>query len=112
MDKARETLVERRPTNEILAAHLPELLSPEEKLIWLLGDLMNAAENFFGYENPKRLGHINSSAIRILDEIVDPLRADLTRLNAKVEELERGRDEARSLVTEANNSLFGSQGKG
>ena len=39
-------------------------------------------------------------------------KLDLTRLNAKVEELERGRDEARSLVTEANNSLFGSQGKG
>ena len=30
----------------------PESLSSEERLIWLLGDLMNAAENYLGAENP------------------------------------------------------------
>ena len=49
---------------------------------------------------------------RIPTWIRDAARVELDRLKAKVEELERGRDEARSLVTEANNSLFGSQGKG
>lgn len=49
-------------------------LTTDERLIWLLGDLMNAAENYFGAENPKRLGHINCSAIRIIDEILTPLR--------------------------------------
>lgn len=73
--------VTERPLDEILNAHLPSLLSPEEKLIWLLGDMMNAVENYFGHVNPKRLGHINSSAIRILDEIVQPLRDRIAELD-------------------------------
>lgn len=75
------------PLNEILAANLPELLSPEEKLVWLLGDLMNAVENYFGAKNPKRLGHINSSAIRILDDVIQPLRERIAALDAALEKI-------------------------
>lgn len=53
-----------------LDAKSPANLSREEKLVWILGDLMNAVENYFGAENPKRLGHINSAAIRIIDEVL------------------------------------------
>jgi hypothetical protein len=49
----------------------PAGLSREEKLVWILGDMMNAVENYFGAENPKRLGHINSAAIRIIDEVLN-----------------------------------------
>jgi hypothetical protein len=45
-------------------------LSPDERLVWLLGDLMNAVENYFGAENPKRSGHIYHAAIRIMDEVI------------------------------------------
>ena len=54
-----------------LDAPSPAGLSPEEKLVWILGDLMNAVENYFGCENPKRLGHINRAAIRIIDEVLN-----------------------------------------
>ena len=54
-----------------LDAPSPAGLSPEEKLVWILGDMMNAAENYFGAPNPKRLGHINSAAIRIIDEVLN-----------------------------------------
>jgi hypothetical protein len=53
-----------------LDAASPEGLSRDEKLVWILGDFMNAVENYFGAENPKRLGHINSAAIRIIDEVL------------------------------------------
>ena len=62
---------ELRRHEEIASLSVAEL-SPEERLIWLLGDMMNAAENFFGAENPKREGHIYHCAIRILDEVVAP----------------------------------------
>ena len=72
----------------------PERLSAEERLIWLLGDLMNAAENYFGAENPKRLGHIDCAAARIIDEIIAPIQADLadaiaenTNLHAEIVKL-------------------------
>lgn len=58
-----------------LDAASPTGLSREEKLVWILGDLMNAVENYYGAPNPKRLGHINSAAIRIIDEVLTPLRA-------------------------------------
>jgi hypothetical protein len=63
------------PRHEQIASHSVASLSPEERLIWLLGDMMTAAENFFGAENPKREGHIHGCAIRILDEVVAPIRA-------------------------------------
>jgi hypothetical protein len=66
-----------------------QLLTQDERLVWLLGDLMNAAENYFGAENPKRLGHINSSAIRIIDEIVDPLRAEIAALQSSLAAVEK-----------------------
>jgi hypothetical protein len=52
-------------------------LTPAERLIWLLGDLMNNVENYFGAPNPKRLGHIDAAAARILDEVVAPLEASI-----------------------------------
>lgn len=58
------------PLHALDARGTPELLTREEKLVWILGDMMNAAENYFGVENPKRLGHINSAAIRIIDEVL------------------------------------------
>ena len=76
----------------------PESLSAEERLIWLLGDLMNAAENYFGAENPKRLGHIDCAAARIIDEIIAPIQADLadaiaenTNLHAEIVKLRLAR---------------------
>lgn len=62
------------PRHEQIASLSVAGLSPEERLIWLLGDMMNAAENFFGKENPKREGHIYHCAIRILDEVVAPMQ--------------------------------------
>lgn len=53
-------------------ADAPPGLAPDERLVWLLGDLMNAAENYFGAENPKREGHIYHAAIRIMDEVIAP----------------------------------------
>jgi hypothetical protein len=47
-------------------------MTPQEKLIWLLGDLMDGVENFYGTKNPKRSGHINSAALRIIDEVIAP----------------------------------------
>jgi phosphatidylserine/phosphatidylglycerophosphate/cardiolipin synthase-like enzyme len=69
------------------AAGTPELLSREEKLVWILGDLMNAAENYFGAKNPKRLGHINSAAIRIIDEVLAPAAARIEALEAALREI-------------------------
>jgi hypothetical protein len=57
----------------------PELLSHEERLIWLLGNLMDGVENYYGAENPKRLGHINCAAMRIIDEVIEPRVATLTK---------------------------------
>jgi hypothetical protein len=57
-------------------------LTPQERLIWLLGDMMNAAENYFGAENPKRSGHINSTALRIIDEVIAPYAARIEQLEA------------------------------
>jgi hypothetical protein len=59
------------PLEALEAKGTPELLTREEKLVWILGDMMNAVENYFGAENPKRLGHINSAAIRIIDEVLN-----------------------------------------
>lgn len=72
-------------------------LSADERLVWLLGDLMDAAENYFGRENPKRLGHITSSAIRIIDEVITPLRASLSQAEA---EGDTARAELRSVRSE------------
>lgn len=84
MDKARETLVERAPRTIGL------VWSAFGWRLWNKDDDLP--------DDPNVVRYVPAS--------------DLTRLNAKVVELERERDEARSLVTEANNSLFGSQGKG
>lgn len=82
--------------------HAPTLLSYQERLIWLLGDLMNAAENYFGAINPKRLGHINCSAARIIDEVIDPsvatLAVALTEANQKNTTLTQDLAEAREEV--------------
>jgi hypothetical protein len=67
-----------------LDAPSPAGLSNEEKLVWILGDLMNAVENHFGAENPKRRGHINSAAIRIIDEVLTPARAQGMREAAAI----------------------------
>lgn len=64
-----------------LDAPSPIGLSHEEKLVWILGDLMNAVENYFGAENPKRLGHINCAAIRIIDEILSPIQDRMLALD-------------------------------
>jgi hypothetical protein len=70
------------PLDALNAAGTPELLSCEEKLVWILGDLMNATENYFGAENPKRLGHINCAAIRIIDEVLAPAADRIEELEA------------------------------
>ncbi|WP_448043784.1 hypothetical protein [Bradyrhizobium liaoningense] len=58
------------PLEALSAPGTKDLMTREERLVWILGDLMNAVENYFGTENPKRLGHINSTAIRIIDEVL------------------------------------------
>lgn len=75
---------ELKSTEEVLHKPSPQGLSPDERLKWLLSDLMNAAENYFGASNPKRLGHIRCSAARIIDEIITPLRAELTKANTDI----------------------------
>jgi phosphatidylserine/phosphatidylglycerophosphate/cardiolipin synthase-like enzyme len=75
------------PLDALNAAGTPELLSREEKLVWILGDLMNAVENYFGAENPKRLGHINCAAIRIIDEVLTPAAARIEALEAALREI-------------------------
>ncbi len=70
-----------------LDAASPVGLSPEEKLVWILGDLMNATENYFGAVNPKRRGHINSAAIRIIDEVLTPVASENDRLREALAEL-------------------------
>jgi hypothetical protein len=42
----------------------------EERLIYLLGDMAQAFENFYGAECPKRGGFVNIFAKRILDNVV------------------------------------------
>lgn len=82
------TPTDRADIDRILAMPSPEnWLSPEEKLIWVLGDLMKAVENYFGAENPKRLGHIYCAVDRILKEVIDPIdgRAALAEIVAKAE---------------------------
>jgi hypothetical protein len=68
--------IERREAAEArvreLEANAPEGLRPNERLIWLLGDLMNNVENYYGAENPKRLGHIDCAAAKIIDQVIAP----------------------------------------
>ena len=66
----------------------PEGLTPDERLIWILGDLMNGVENYFGAENPKRRGHIYSAALRIIDDILSPERDALAASEAKRKDAE------------------------
>lgn len=53
----------------------PEGLTPDEKLIWQLDNMMIGVENYFGAENPKRRGHIYQTAIRIMDEVLPAIAA-------------------------------------
>jgi hypothetical protein len=55
---------------DALDASSIEGLTREEKLIWILGDMMTATENYFGAINPKRRGHIHSAALRIIKEVL------------------------------------------
>lgn len=84
-----------------LDAPSPAGLSPEEKLVWILGDLMNAVENYFGCENPKRLGHINQAAIRIIDEVLNAAAPATTTSGGPVAWL-RVRDDGRQTFWERN----------
>lgn len=63
-------------------AYTPDL-GPEEKIVWILGDMMNAVENQFGVENAKRLGHIHCCADRLLREVIDPKDARIAELEAE-----------------------------
>lgn len=67
--------VSRAEVERVSAMASPQGLTPEERLVWLLGDLMNAAENFYGAPNPKREGHIYCIACRIIDEVIEPIRS-------------------------------------
>lgn len=62
-------MIKRVDVYPILDKSSPEGLTREEKLIWILGDLMTAAENYFGHINPKRSGHIYQAALRIMNEV-------------------------------------------
>lgn len=75
---------------EVAGTRSQSNLVGDELLIWLLGDLMNAAENYFGAENPKRLGHINCTAARIIDEIITPIRGENERQRRVIEQRELG----------------------
>ena len=56
---------------DIVSRHTAEGLTGRDRLLWILGDMMVAAENFFGAVNPKRLGHIQSTFERIEREVLD-----------------------------------------